>query len=383
MPQVRRGFSGSTPKVLIVGGGPAADGAAVGLREGGFRGSITMVSEEWWSPYERPHLSKGFLTGQVPAEKLPLRPPAQYELYGVEMKLGQQVAEVDIARHSARLRDGATLEFDLLLLATGRAPRRLEVPGALYLRTREEAERIRRALDGPSLHVLGAGFIGCEVAASARSLGVSVVLQEALPAPMQRVLGPRLGGWLAGVHREHGVDLRLGEAGVPAERPLLVAAGTEPRDELGLPLTVDEFGRTEIEGVFAAGDCASYFSPIYGRHVRVEHFQTAGRHGTAVGKAMAGVLEPFAEAPWFWSDQYDLNLQYAGAGVEWDQEVVRGEFGEPPFSVFQLAGGELVGALGVNDARTISRTRRLLQARAPVTAAQLEDRAFDLRPERS
>ncbi len=298
----------------------------------------------------------------------------------MELRLGARALEVDSERRVVRLADGTAVAFDLLLLATGRAPRRLAgIEGALYLRTRDDAERLRAASETSRLHILGAGFIGCEVAASTRALGREVVLQEALQAPLLRVLGPRLGGWLAAVHRAQGVELRLGAPEAPEARPLLVAAGTEPRDELGLPLEVDEFGRTSVDGLFAAGDCASYFSPVYGRHVRVEHFQTAWRHGSAVGRAMAGTMEPFAEAPWFWSDQYDLNLQYAGAGVPWDEEVVRGEFGKPPFTVFQLAGGSLVGALGVNDARTISRARRLLEAGTSPARAQLEDPSFDLR----
>jgi NADPH-dependent 2,4-dienoyl-CoA reductase/sulfur reductase-like enzyme len=173
------------------------------------------------------------------------------------------------------------------------------------------------------------------------------------------------------------VDLRLGASGVPAERPLLAAIGTEPVGPAHI--RVDEFGRTPSDGVFAGGDCAEWLSPLYGRHVRVEHFQTAWRHGAAVGRSMAGQLTAFAEAPWFWSDQYELNLQYAGAGLAWDEEVVRGVFGEPPFSVFQLSGGELLGVVGVSDRQTVSRTRRLLEARAPVRREQLEDPEFDLR----
>lgn len=281
---------------------------------------------------------------------------------------------MDLERRLVLLADSPPVPFDLLLLATGRTPRRLpEAADALYLRNVEDARALRSALEGGAVHILGAGFIGCEVAASARALGCQVVLQEAAEAPLVRVLGPRAGGWLAEVHRAHGVDLRLGVADLPAARPLLVAIGTEPRSELGpIPAGTD--------GVFTAGDCCSFFSPIYQREVQVEHFQTAWRHGAHVGRVMAGVTsEPFAEAPWFWSDQYDLNLQYAGAGVPWDEEVVRGAFGVAPFTVFQLSGGELVGALGVNDARTISRVRRLLEARVSPARAQLEDPGFDLR----
>lgn len=330
------------------------------------------MSDEPRAPYERPPLSKGLHTAPVW-----LRPLAQYSEAGVELRLGT-AAEVDAEARVVRLGGGESLPFDVALLAVGVAPRRLsEVPDAMYLRRLEDAEALSAAVAGGRLAILGAGFIGCEVAASARARGCEVVLQEALKAPLLRVLGPRLGAWLAEVHRAHGVDLQLGASELPVARPLLVAIGTEPRGERHL--RVDELGRTEIEGVYAAGDCAEWFSPIYRRHVRVEHFQTAWRHGAAVGRAMAGAGEPFGEAPWFWSDQYDLNLQYAGAGVPWDEELVRGSFGAPPFTVFQLSGGEVVGALGVGDARTISRVRRLLEAQVSPARAELEDPAFDLR----
>ena len=305
------------------------------------------------------------------------------------LRLGARVAEVEPEARRVRLADGGVERYDLLLLATGSEPRTLpDLPGALRLRTAADAERLRRdLLDGP-LTVVGAGFIGCEVAASARALGREVTVLEAAAVPLERVLGARLGAWLAGVHRDRGVDLRTFVADLGGLRgTVLAAVGTQPRTALaeaaGIEcaggVLVDGQGRTSAPGVFAAGDCARFLSPLYGTHVRVEHFQTAWRHGAATGRAMAGAGADFAEAPWFWSDQFDLNLQYAGAGVPWDREVVRGELGRPPFTVFQLAGGRLVGALGVNDARTVSRTRRLLESGVEMAAGLLEDPAFDLR----
>jgi 3-phenylpropionate/trans-cinnamate dioxygenase ferredoxin reductase subunit len=142
---------------------------------------------------------------------------------------------------------------------------------------------------------------------------------------------------------------------------------------------VDEFGRTSMHGVFAAGDVSRFLSPVFGVHVRVEHFQTAWRHGMAVGRCMAGRLEPFAESPWFWSDQYDLNLQYVGAGLPWDMAVTRGTFGRPPFTVFYFGSGRLLAAAGINDHHTISRTKRLLEAGVEVTPEQVADPALDLK----
>jgi 3-phenylpropionate/trans-cinnamate dioxygenase ferredoxin reductase subunit len=146
-----------------------------------------------------------------------------------------------------------------------------------------------------------------------------------------------------------------------------------------MEVVADELGRTLDEGVYAAGDATRFYHPLFETHVRVEHFQTSQRQGFATGRAMAGAGEPYREVPWFWSDQYDLNLQYVGAGLQWDETVVRGVLGKPPFAVFYLRGGELIGAAGVNDHHTVARTRRVMEARAAVSRLQLEDPKFDLR----
>jgi 3-phenylpropionate/trans-cinnamate dioxygenase ferredoxin reductase subunit len=211
---------------------------------------------------------------------------------------------------------------------------------------------------------------------------------EALAEPLQRVLGPELGGYVAAVHREHGVDLRLGSAPTPdLEPPVVVGVGSSPRTELALAagidvdsgILVDELGRTSAPDVFAAGDATRFWSPLFEERIRVEHFQTAQRQGFAVGRAMAGQAAPFEEAPWFWSDQYELNLQYAGAGLAWDETLVRGTFAKPPFSVFYLRRGSMIAVAGINDHHTVARARRVMEARAPVTREQLADPAFDLR----
>ena len=311
-------------------------------------------------------------------EELPLRPGAQYRELDVRLLFRTRVMSLDDA--------GA----DLVLIATGARARTL--PGledALTLRTVEDAIRLRDVLEtSPRLTIVGAGFIGCEVAAVARARGLEVAVYERFEQPLERVLGPELGAYLASVHSAHGVDLHLGVQALPAlEGPVLVAVGSEPNTDLageaGLEvdggILVDELGRTSRPGVFAAGDVARFLSPLYGARVRVEHFQTACRHGAAVGRVMAGRLEPFAEAPWFWSDQYDLNLQYVGAGLPYDFTVTRGRPGEPPFTVFYLDDGRLMAAAGVNDHHTISRVRRLLELGVEVEPEQLEDPAVDLK----
>jgi 3-phenylpropionate/trans-cinnamate dioxygenase ferredoxin reductase component len=326
----------------------------------------------------------------VPRDRLGLRPREQYRELEVELLLGARVAEIDLERRDIMLANGRRAGWDLLCIATGSTARRLDgFEDAMYIRELPDAEHLRAVLErGDRLQVVGAGFIGCEVAAAARRRGCDVTMFEALAQPMQRVLGPDLGGYLAAVHREHGVDLRLGETPAPElERPIVVGVGSSPRVELAVAagidvdggILVDELGRTSVPDVYAAGDVTSFWSPLFEERIRVEHFQTAQRQGFAVGRAMAGKGTPFAEAPWFWSDQYDVNIQYAGAGLAWEETVTRGAFGKPPFSVFYLRRGAMIGVAGINDHHTVARARRLMEACAAVTRDQLADPAFDLR----
>jgi 3-phenylpropionate/trans-cinnamate dioxygenase ferredoxin reductase subunit len=355
------------------------------------------VGAEPEPPYERPHLSKGYLIGTVAREKLGLRPAQQYRELGVELRLGQRVADLGVDRHAAELESGEAVAWDLLCIATGSSARRLAgFEDALYLRELPDADALRARLERREpIDVIGAGFIGCEVAAAARLAGCPVHVYEALAQPLVRVLGPKLGDYLADAHRSHGVAMDLGVATLPRLSSPVVGVGSLPRIELaeraGLDvgrgilqgivqgIVVDELGRTSAPGVFAAGDVTRFWSPVYEAQIRVEHFQTAQRQGFAVGRAMAGAAEAYSEVPWFWSDQYDLNLQYAGAGLPWDEIVVRGAFGEPPFAVFYLQAGTLVAVAGVNDHHTVARARRVMQERAPVTRDQLADPRFDLR----
>jgi 3-phenylpropionate/trans-cinnamate dioxygenase ferredoxin reductase subunit len=361
-----------------------------GLRDGGFDGEIVLVGSEPELPYERPHLSKGYLMGTVPRGRLGLRPVEQYRELGVELMLGERVVDLGLDRHAAELESGKTVAWDRLCIATGSEARRLpEFPGGLYLRELPDADSLVELLGGRGdLDVVGAGFIGCEVAAVAVQKGCIVRVHEALEQPLLRVLGPELGAYLAGVHRSHGVDLHLGvSAPFSVDGPALVAVGSAPRTELaeraGLDvdrgIEVDAYGHTSAQNVFAAGDVTRFFNLLFEARIRVEHFQTAQRQGFAVGRAMAGAGAPYDEVPWFWSDQYGLNLQYAGAGLAWDETVIRGALGEPPFSVFYLAAGRLVAAAGMNDHHTVARARRVMEARARVTTDQLADPRFDLR----
>jgi len=362
-----------------------------GLRDGRFDGQIALIGAENELPYERPHLSKGYLLGTVTRSRIGLRPAEQYRDFGVELMLGHRVVDLGLEKRAVVLENGDTVAWDRLCVATGSAARRL--PGladAIYLRELPEAESLRALIDhGAGLDIVGAGFIGCEVAAVARQKYCEVRLREALAQPLLRVLGPELGGYFATVHRSHGVELHLGVTSAPGtDRPTLVGVGSVPRTDLaeraGLEvdsgIVVDERGQTSAPDVFAAGDVTRFFSPLYEAHIRVEHFQTSQRQGYAVGVAMAGNAElPPDEVPWFWSDQYDLNLQYAGAGLPWDRTVTRGEFGKPPFTVFYTRSGRLIGAAGINDHHSVARARHLMAAGKTVSDQQLSDPSFDLR----
>jgi 3-phenylpropionate/trans-cinnamate dioxygenase ferredoxin reductase subunit len=372
--------------VVVAGAGVAAHGAVTGLRQAGYPGEIVVVGREPYPPYERPPLSKRYLLGELDRGQI-LLPPLQASL-----RLEEEVSEIEPDAHRVRLRGGDTLEYSRLLLATGSRPRLLTGPSienVVYLRDLSEADHLRGLLAaGGPVQLVGAGFIGCEVAAAARTLGLPVTLYEALEQPLLRVLGPEVGRWLGDVHRARGVTLVTGTRELRGlEGWVLAGVGTEPNGELAQAagieysagILVDELGRTSAPDVYAAGDCARFWSPIYETHVRVEHFQTASRHGLAVGRTIAGDGRPFGEAPWFWSDQYDLAIHYVGGGLGWDATVVRGRLGVPPFTVFYVSNGRLMAAAGVNDHRTISHTRRLLEARAVVSVEQLADPDVDLK----
>ena len=327
--------------------------------------------------------------GTVPREKLGLRPAHQYRELGVELRLGQRVVDLGIEQRAAELESGEGVSWDVLCIATGSSARRL--PGfedGLYLRELADADALRDVLASRrQLDVIGAGFVGCEVAATARGLGCAVHVYEALAQPLVRVLGLEMGSYLANVHRSHGVEMHLGVETLPRLASPVVGVGSAPRTELaeraGLVvdegIVVDALGRTSAPGVFAAGDVTRFWSPLYEARIRVEHFQTAQRQGFATGRAMAGLADTYAEVPWFWSDQYELNLQYAGAFLPWDEIVVRGAFGEPPFAVFYLQAGTSVAVAGVNDHHTVARARRMMQEGGRVTLDQLADPRFDLR----
>ena len=394
---------------VIVGANLTGATAAATLREEGFEGRIVLIGEEPHPPYERPPLSKEYLRGEQPFEKGLVRPADWYKENGIEARFGVRAERVDPVDRTVVLEGGERISFRTLLLATGGTPRRLPGPPAervLYLRTVEDAERIRaHLLPGRRLVVVGAGFIGAEVAASARMLGVEVTVLERHDVPLARALGPEMGRIYAEIHREHGVNLRTGE-GVEAVQDtdgsvavrttggasiegdaVVVGVGIRPNTELGLSagvdidngIVVDEFCRTSVAGIYAAGDVANHYHPLFGRRIRVEHYDNALKQGAAAAQNMLGRGKAFTDPHWFWSDQYDHNLQYAGFASEWDEIVVRGSIEERDFVAFYLKDDVVLAALALNRGRDVGPAIRLIEGRAKPDPADLRDQAVDLR----
>jgi len=393
---------------VIVGGGMTAASAVQALLEEGFDGRIVLVGEESHVPYERPPLSKEYLRGESTRDSLFLRDAAWYEQQGIDARLGARASGLDTSRHTLTLADGDQIPYGALLLATGGRPRLLAEPTEriLSLRTIEDAERIRPHL-GPGRHLLvvGAGFIGCEVAASARELGSEVTLLDVFDVPLQRAIGAEMGRVYSRIHHDHGVRLRMSDAvesleerdgavrvrtaaGVHVEGDaavvgIAIVPNVELAESAGLEVengvVVDELCRSSADGVFAAGDVANHAHPVFGRHVRVEHFDNALKQGAAAARSMLGAGEPFDDPHWFWSDQYDVNMQYAGVADDWDEIVVRGSVDALDFSGFYLKDGVVRAAIGLNRGRDVRRAMKLIRARARPDPSALRDEDVDLR----
>jgi len=396
-------------RIVVIGGGAGSAAAVAELRKQGFDGSLTLVSAENTVPYERPPLSKGFLLGT--SGQVPVKDAAWYEQASVELILGSRATRLDLAARTVTLSGGAVLGYDQLLLATGVRPRvlpGLDGDGVCYLRTGEDAAALRdRMTAAGHVAVLGGGFIGCEVAAAAIRLGKRATILEALPTLLHRALGPELGDVVAGIHRDEGVDVRTGQqvlgirprrggvristaAGDVDADVLVVGVGTVPNTELaeqaGLPaghgIEVDECFATAAPGIYAIGDVAAQHLPGHGRRVRVEHHDTAIRHGRVAARNMAGQREPFADVHWFWSDQYDHTISSAGLipGSDGPGElVIRGSLEQRSFSAFSLDGDRVRAVISLNRPRDVLDARRLIARNHSATAAQLCDESLPLK----
>jgi 3-phenylpropionate/trans-cinnamate dioxygenase ferredoxin reductase subunit len=397
--------------IVIVGASLGGASAAFALRDEGFDGRIVLIGEEAELPYERPPLSKKYLSGEQPFEKALVRPPEQYEEHAIDLELGVRASRIHAGERIVELADGRTFLADSVLIATGASNRRPPIPGLDLdgihdLRTRADADRLRTELvPGRRAVVVGLGFIGSEVAATLRAAGLEVVAIEVFAVPFEPVLGSEVGSALADLHRQHGVELVLGdgvEAFVGDTRVrrvrtttgreiecdfAVVGIGVTPNVELAVDtgievdngIVVDERCRTSVDGVLAVGDVANHFHPVFGERVRVEHWLNAIEQGAAAARSMLGRGGAYAELHWFWSDQYDENLQYAGHHREWDELVVRGSIEERRFVAFYLKDGVPHAAVALNLARDLRRAMGLLRARRPVDPALLCDPEIDLR----
>jgi NADPH-dependent 2,4-dienoyl-CoA reductase/sulfur reductase-like enzyme len=396
--------------IVILGAGHSGGRAAEALRTAGFQGSVTVVGDESHPPYERPPLSKELLAGTYAVERTYIKPREYYEQAGIALRLGSAAVAIDREAQRVRLADGATLPYDSLLLTMGARPRRLSMPrgggeSVYYLRDIDDCLKLRAVLAARRhLIVIGAGFIGLEAAAVARMRGCAVTIVEAAATPLARVAPPELGAFFAELHRGRGVALHLGAAVTAIEQrgdaaivqlasgetlsgdAVLVGIGAVPNSELATAadlavddgILVDAHGRSSDPLIFAAGDVTRHFNPLLGRRIRLEAWQNAQNQAIAVAKVMAGGSEPYAELPWFWSDQYDVNLQTAGAPERWDEIVWRGRPEDGRFTLFYLDHGIPVGGATLNNARDM-RFIKLLATRAkPVDPARLADPAVKL-----
>ena len=390
----------------IVGGGFAGAKAAFALREEGFDGQVLLAGAEPQLPYERPPLSKDYLRGENPAEAMQVEAEAAYADKEIELLRGAVVASLDPGAHELVLAGGRTISYDRVLIATGAVPRRPPIPGAELdgvqtLRTADDADRLRAAIEGHGpLAIVGAGWIGCEVAASARQLGADVTLVELAGHPLEGVLGPRLGDFYAGVHRSHGVELLTGaqvnaiEGTGRVERlvladgraiecgSVLLAVGVAPDTRLaaaaGVPvdngIVCDEQLAAGAADVFAAGDVASALHPRYGRHVRVEHWANALEQGPAAARSMLGSGRPYDALPYFFSDQYDVGMEYVGLHGRDDRLVTRGALDPAGFTAFWVApDGSVTAGIHINDWDAIEPIKRIVGAGAGVDLDRLAD----------
>lgn len=407
-------FAPMYERIVIVGAGQAAVQAVDTLRRRGFAGKLTLIGAEQWPPYQRPPLSKKYLAGALERERLLIRPAGFFADHAVTTHFGRRVTDIAPHERHVRLDDGVVVPFDALMLATGSHPRRLPVPGAdlggvHYLRTIDECDRIRAdCRSGGRLLIVGGGYIGLEVAATARELGMEVTVLEMAERIMNRVTCPEVSAFYAAEHARHGVSIRcnervralhgdertgrvqsvLTEAGgeYPAD-VVLVGVGVAPADELARAAGLDcENGivteahcRTSHQAIYAAGDCASHLNRRYGRHLRLESVDNAFEQGTTVALNLMGNETLHDKLPWFWSDQYDLKLVIVGVAQGYDTVVMRGAPASRSFSACYLRGGELIAIDTVNQPKDQMAARKLIAAHARPQVDKLADPAIALR----
>jgi 3-phenylpropionate/trans-cinnamate dioxygenase ferredoxin reductase subunit len=394
-----------TSTFVIVGAGLAGAKAAETLRAEGFDGRLLLVGEEAERPYERPPLSKAYLRGEADRDSLYVHPEEFYAANDIELRPSTPVRSIHPAGRQLQLASGEQIGYQRLLLTTGSASRRLRLPGAEldgvhYLRTRRDADTLAAAAHATHVVVVGTGWIGSEAAASLRQLGREVTLIGPDTAPLARVLGPEIGRVYRDLHADHGVRLLLetrvagfrGRGRVEAVVTddgrtigcdlVLVGAGAIPRTELaeaaGLPVRDGVLVNEQLEavgaaGVYAAGDVAAAWHPRYQTYLRVEHWANALNQGPAAARNMLGVLTPYARLPYFYSDQYDLGMEYSGLAVDWDRVMVRGDLATREFIAFWLKDQRVIAGMSANIWDVTEPIQALIRDGWPVDPARLAD----------
>jgi len=389
---------------VIAGASLTGAKAAETLRADGYDGELVLVGAEEVRPYERPPLSKDYLRGEAGRDKVFVHSEGFYGEQNIELRLGRSVTSIDPAAGEVGLDDGETLAYEKLLLATGAEPRRLPIPGneldgILYLRTVEDSDAIRARLDqGGKVAVVGAGWIGAEAAASARQRGLDVTVIEPMSVPLERVLGPEVGAVYRDVHLDHGVEMLLGtgvdafEGTTAVERVrttdgrtvdcdfVVVGVGVVPRVELaqsaGLAVDngvlVDEHLQTSAPGIYAAGDLANAHHPFYGERIRVEHWANALNQGPAAARSMLGSSEPYDRLPYFFSDQYDVGMEYSGYARTWDRVAFHGDVAKREFIAFWISDDRVVAAMNVNVWDVTDKLQQAIRERRTLEATVSE-----------
>ena len=401
----------SKQRYVVIGAGHAGGRAVEAMRMTGFEGDIVLVGAEQHLPYERPPLSKEALQARACYEFPFIRPQEYYDEQSIELRLGIEATSIASAEKLVTLADGEEISYDKLLLTTGGSVRGLAIPGVdqmgvHYLRTLEDSTAIEASLaDSKNVIVVGGGFIGLEVAASARQRGCNVTVLEITNCLLGRGVPPSVSDYFLRLHQSHDVDVRLNtgvqsiEGGdhlsgvmtssgelLPADL-VVIGVGIVPETKLaeqtGLKIdngiVVNEFCQTSDPFIFAAGDVTNHYTPLVGRHIRLEAWQCAQNMAIAAAKIMCGDKTPYAEVPWMWSDQFDSNLQVAGMPETWEDIVARGDLASGKFTGFILQDGKISGAIAINQPRDLRLVRRMMDAGKFYTAQELADESISMR----
>lgn len=398
--------------IIIAGAGHAAGQAVVSLRQGGFGGRIVMVGDEPYLPYQRPPLSKKYLSGELELERMYVRHQKFYDDHAIDVRLSTRVEKIDRKNQTVELSDGQPENYDRLILATGSHVRKLQIPGAdldgiHYLRSIEDVHQIQKKFrTGARLVIIGAGYIGMETAAVAVTRGLDVTVVEAADRIMARALTPEVSAFFEQVHRDAGVKILCnrnpnaeicgdgkvetlrGEDGIEIPADLIIVGigilpTTKIAEEAGLNcndgIVVDEFCQTSDPHIVAIGDCTNHPNHLLGRRLRLESVHNAQEQAKTAAATLCGKLKPYNQIPWFWSDQYDLKLQIVGLSGEHDSVVMRGDFADRSFAAFYMKGDLLLAVDAVNSAREFTLSKKLIAQGARLEPEILADTSIDFK----